>query len=88
MTIDLKYARQIPDGMSFEEAASLPVAALTALNGLRKCNITNGKQLLINGATGGVGHFAIQIAKAKGAVITATCSPVMLNWQKNLVQMK
>lgn len=67
-------ARHIPDGMSFGEAASLPVAALTALNGLRRCRITAGSKLLINGATGGVGHFAVQLAKAKGAVITATCS--------------
>jgi NADPH:quinone reductase-like Zn-dependent oxidoreductase len=66
--------RHIPDGMSFEEAASLPVAALTALNGLRKCNVGEGTSLLINGATGGVGHFAVQIAKAKGAHVTATCS--------------
>jgi len=75
ITIDPKYVRHIPEEMSFEEAASLPVAALTALNGLRKCRVTAGKHVLINGATGGVGHFAIQIAKAKGAVITATCSP-------------
>jgi NADPH:quinone reductase-like Zn-dependent oxidoreductase len=71
---DSKNVRHIPDSMSFEEAASLPVAALTALNGLRRCGITSGCNLLINGATGGVGHFAVQIAKAKGAVITATCS--------------
>lgn len=67
-------ARHIPDGMSFQEAASLPVAALTALNGLRRCKVTAGSNLLINGATGGVGHFAVQIAKAKGAVVTASCS--------------
>ncbi len=71
-----KNARHIPDGMSFQEAASLPVAALTALNGLRRCGINAGSNLLINGATGGVGHFAVQIAKAKGAVVTATCSEV------------
>jgi len=65
---------KIPEGMSFEEAASLPVAALTALTGMRKCNIKPGTSLLINGATGGVGHFAVQIAKAKGSQITATCS--------------
>jgi NADPH:quinone reductase-like Zn-dependent oxidoreductase len=74
ITIHPKNARHIPEGMSFDEAASLPVAALTALNGLRKCCVTSGKNVLINGATGGVGHFAIQIAKAKGAVVTATCS--------------
>lgn len=75
ISISPKCIRTIPEGMSFDEAASLPVAALTALNGLRKCNITKGMHVLINGATGGVGHFAIQIAKAKGAVVTATCSP-------------
>jgi NADPH:quinone reductase-like Zn-dependent oxidoreductase len=66
--------RHIPEGMSFEEAASLPVAGLTALNGLRKCNTGSGTRVLVNGATGGVGHFAVQIAKAKGAHVTATCS--------------
>jgi NADPH:quinone reductase-like Zn-dependent oxidoreductase len=71
---DPKRTRHIPEGMSFEQAASLPVAALTALNGLRRCGVTNGTNLLINGATGGVGHFAVQIARARGAVITATCS--------------
>jgi len=69
-----KNARHIPEFMTFEEAASLPVAALTALNGLRRCGINTGSNLLINGATGGVGHFAVQIAKAKGAKVTATCS--------------
>jgi NADPH:quinone reductase-like Zn-dependent oxidoreductase len=67
-------ARLIPEGISFEEAASLPVAALTALNGLRRCGIKEGSNVLINGATGGVGHFAVQIAKAKGAIVTATTS--------------
>ena len=76
LATESKNARHIPDGMSFQEAASLPVAALTALNGLRRCGITAGSSLLINGATGGVGHFAIQIAKAKGAVVTASCSGV------------
>ena len=66
--------RRIPEGMSFEEAASLPVAALTALNGLRRCGVKAGSRVFINGATGGVGHFAVQIARAKGAHITATCS--------------
>jgi NADPH:quinone reductase-like Zn-dependent oxidoreductase len=74
IAVHQKSARLIPDGMSFDDAASLPVAALTALNGLRRCGVTSGSHLLINGATGGVGHFAIQIAKASGAVVTATCS--------------
>jgi NADPH:quinone reductase-like Zn-dependent oxidoreductase len=76
LVTDSNNARHIPDGMSFKEAASLPVAALTALNGLRRCGVTAGSNLLINGATGGVGHFAIQIARAKGVVITASCSEV------------
>jgi NADPH:quinone reductase-like Zn-dependent oxidoreductase len=75
LSIASKNVRHIPELMSAEEASSLPIAALTALNGLRKCKITNGKSVIINGATGGVGHFAIQIAKAKGAFVTATCSP-------------
>ena len=66
--------RLIPDGMSFNEAASLPIAALTALNGLRKCGAGKGTEVLVNGGTGGVGHFAIQIAKAYGSKVIATCS--------------
>ena len=74
LVTDTKNMRLIPEGMSFEQAASLPVASLTALNGLRRLKISKGSKLLINGATGGVGHFAIQIAKAKGAIVTASCS--------------
>lgn len=75
LAVDEKYARAIPEGMSFEEAASLPIAALTALNGLRRTGVKKGSQILINGVTGGVGHFAVQIAKAKGAIVTGSCSP-------------
>jgi len=74
LAVDQKFARAIPGQISFEEAASLPIAALTALNGLRRCRVSEGNAVVINGGTGGVGHFAIQIAKAKGALITATCS--------------
>jgi len=73
--VDQKYVRKIPGNMTFEEAAALPVAALTALNGLRKCRVRRGMSVLVNGATGGVGHFAVQIAKARGAIVTASCSP-------------
>ncbi|MBK9389034.1 MAG: NAD(P)-dependent alcohol dehydrogenase [Bacteroidetes bacterium] len=76
--------RLIPEGMSFEEASSLPVAGLTALNGLRRCNVDAGSRVLINGGTGGVGHFAVQIAKAKGAQITATCSSANSDLAKKL----
>ncbi len=63
-----------PPGISFEQAASLPLAGLTAVQGLREGKIQPGQKVLINGATGGVGTFAVQIAKASGAEITAVCS--------------
>jgi NADPH:quinone reductase-like Zn-dependent oxidoreductase len=69
-----KDVRAMPEWLSFKEAASLPIAALTALNGLRRCGVRKGTRILVNGATGGVGHFGVQAAKAKGAHVTATCS--------------
>jgi NADPH:quinone reductase-like Zn-dependent oxidoreductase len=63
-----------PPSVSFEQAASVPLAGQTALQGLRAANVQAGQKVLINGATGGVGTFAVQIAKSLGAEVTAVCS--------------
>ena len=63
-----------PANLSFEQAAAVPVSALTALQAVRRARVQAGQQVLVIGASGGVGTFAVQIAKAFGAEVTGVCS--------------
>ena len=65
-----------PHNMSFEEAAAVPLGGLNALHFMRKANIRNGEKILVNGAGGSIGTFAVQIAKAMGAEVTAVDSAI------------
>ena len=74
-----------PDALTFEQAASSPVAGLTALQGLRdKGRIQPGHKVLINGAAGGVGTFAVQIAASLGAEVTGVCSTPNVDMVRSL----
>ncbi|MBU1215493.1 MAG: NAD(P)-dependent alcohol dehydrogenase [Gammaproteobacteria bacterium] len=81
---DAQLLMHKPAGMTFEQAAAIPQAALLAWQGLHKGGLRSGQQVLINGAGGGVGSFAMQIAKAQSAEVTGVDSTAKLELVRRL----
>ncbi len=75
---------QKPENLSFEEAATIPIGAMSALNILKKVNIQPGQTIMIYGASGSVGTYAVQIAKYYGANVTAVCSSANVEMVKSI----
>jgi NADPH:quinone reductase-like Zn-dependent oxidoreductase len=76
---------RMPEGTTFAEMACVPIAGLTALQGLvTHGRLKAGESVLINGSSGGVGHYAVQLAKAYGAIVTAVCSARNADFVKSL----
>jgi NADPH:quinone reductase-like Zn-dependent oxidoreductase len=73
-----------PATLSFEESAAVPISGVTALQAVRKAGVRPGQRVLVIGASGGVGTFAVQIAKAFGAEVTGVCSPAKVDLVRSL----
>ncbi|RYU15079.1 NAD(P)-dependent alcohol dehydrogenase [Nocardioides iriomotensis] len=84
VTVSTRQVARIPAGVSFERAAATPLAGVTALACLDAAGLAPGQSLLVNGASGGVGTFALQLAKARGLRVTAVCSTRNLEQARRL----
>ncbi len=85
VAVPVSVCAKVPDNVNLVQMAALPIAGLTALQALvTHGNIKQGETVLINGASGGVGHFAVQIARAYGATVTAVCSSRNVDFVKSL----
>lgn len=82
--LDKDYAALIPDHVTFEEAAAIAVAGTAALAAIHKADVQPNESVLVYGASGGVGQYAVQIAKAAGAVVTGVCSTRNLDMVRSL----
>lgn len=85
VAVDEKYVARMPANLSFEEAASVPLVGLTAWQALVDLSgLTEGNRVLIHAGSGGVGSFAVQLAKSRGASVTTTCSTPHLSFVRSL----
>ena len=82
--LNLGLWRSNPSNLSYEEAATLPYGAIMATSLLGKANIQRGQKVLINGASGGIGSMAVQLAKHFGAEVTGVCGTPRLEFVKSL----
>lgn len=81
---DARKLAHLPATLTFEEGAAVPISGQTALAALRKAGEVDGRRVMVIGAGGGVGTFAVQIAKARGAQVTAVCSTSKIDYVRSL----
>lgn len=84
MPVPVRTAAPIPEGLSFEDAAALPLAGLTALQTVERSGLTEGDTVLVHNAAGGVGSFAVQLARLRGARVIGTASAAKHDYVRSL----